>query len=48
MKNKYYTKNVLNEMILESVNRIYYRTSLKASITNVGSDSGENTRDIAG
>lgn len=53
MKNKYYTPNVLNEMVLSSINNIYdhkYQNSRDmVKITNIGDGTqSSNTTDIAG
>lgn len=49
MKNKYYTPNVLNEMVLESISDIYQSKYLNnVKVTTIGDGSNDNTTDVAG
>jgi len=49
MKNKYYTKNVLNEMVLDSINDIYTTKYLNnVKVTTIGDGQNEKTSDVAG
>jgi hypothetical protein len=48
MKEKYYTKNILNEMVLDSIKNSVQAGLGNVKVTNVGSDLGLNSSDLAG